>query len=48
MVQEELKDIYEDNVIHSINQPQDQPQGQPQDQPQGQPQCRSITNQKQP
>ena len=26
IVQEELKDIYEDNVIYSINQPQDQPQ----------------------
>ena len=25
MVQEELKDIYEDNVIYSIDQPQDQP-----------------------
>ena len=26
IVQEELKDIYEDNVIYSINQPQDRPQ----------------------
>ena len=40
MVQEELKDVYEDNAIYSIYQPQDQPQGQPQ--------CRNITNQKRP